>query len=352
MPRMTSIIAHAQVLWACTLALFILSAGLLFLAGWLGLAATSDPDTPGYRQKTNWSLQPLFWPILALLVDQAWRQYMKAWRNLPSREVIYREGALDTDAGSLGPLIARLQDFRPYLVALSVLLGLLLTAVDAGCLWAEYGAFGPPTSTCCERDFTIAFRLRDAFPSIAPSTNGWFVVAAYLLQGALITYGWLALLQLVLHSYSFLRFETLKTVASGQLQMLLNYKDPLREFGLTDVNRAINLTYIFIALGLALPVLSAYWNPEPDLGQWLLRILLPLIVLVPAAIPVAERMSRIVEAGERMRRDPDPTAQEQFAKQSLWPFEKTQIGYVGKIAAAVAAGEYLYLITKNIKDIL
>lgn len=103
---------------------------------------------------------------------------------------------------------------------------------------------------------------------------------------------------------------------------------------------------------MCLPVLSAYWNPEPDLGQWLLRILLPTILLVPAAIPIAERMARIDEAAERMRRDSDPKAQEQYGKQSLWPFEKTQIGYVGKIAAAIALGEYIYLITRNIKDIL
>ena len=252
---------------------------------------------------------------------------------------------------SVTDLVLWLEHVRPFLVALSVLLGLLLTAVDAGCLWAEYGVFGPPRVVCTERDFTIAFRLSE-FSSVSQSMNGWFVVAAYLMQGALITYGWIALLELVVHSYCFWRFEHFRRIEPIGLRILLNYKDPLQEFGLSDVNRAINITYVFIAAGMCLPVLSAYWNPEPDLGQWLLRILLPSILLVPAAIPIAERMARIDEAAERMRRDSDPKAQEQYGKQSLWPFEKTQIGYVGKIAAAIALGEYMYLITKNIKEIL
>ena len=109
---------------------------------------------------------------------------------------------------------------------------------------------------------------------------------------------------------------------------------------------------MFIALGMILPVLSAFWNPEPDFGQWTLRVLVPLIVLMPAGIPIVERVSRVAEDADRMRRDPDPEAREEYAKQRLWPFEQTQIGYVGKIAAGVAAAEYAYLITRNVANLV
>lgn len=349
--RPKEVLRAAPVLVPATSVLCTVSVGMLFLAAHLGLASTSDPDVPGYLQKTNWSLRPLFWPILALLVHHGWRTYVRAWQGLPTREVVFRNGVLETSPDSLTFVVDRLSALRPLALGLAVLLGMGLSAVDAGCLWAEYGVIGAARAACSETDFTIAFRL-DAFAGIDRSANGWFVLAGYVMQGGLASYALFALMQLLLQSSYFLSFEKRPLVAPRGLAIRLNYRDPLREFGLGQVNRAINTTYVFIALGMALPVLSAFWNPAPDFGQWTLRVLLPLIVLFPAGIPIFERVSRVAEAADRMRKDPDPGAPDDYAKQRLWPFDQTQIGYVGKTAAGLAFAEYGYLITRNISDLL
>jgi hypothetical protein len=324
---------------------------LFAVALWSGVARSRSSAAPGFIDKTNWSLQPAFLFILALLIDQSWYQHLRCWQCLPTREVLYAGNRLETNPEALADLVACMRRWRRYAVWLSVFLGVLLTTIDAGCLWHEYGLLGAPRNACSEQDFTIAFRLGQFFPPISKSLNAFVVVTAYALQGLLISYGWLAVSQLILNSFCFLGFERLSYSTKRDLSIRLNYRDKLHEFGLTDVNRAINITYVFVAVGMLLPVLSAYWNPVPDLGQWLLRILLPLILLTPFLAPITDRIRRVNEAAERARADPDPEATNDYNKQLLWPFEHTQIGYVGKIAAGIAIGEYVYLVSRNFKDL-
>lgn len=348
---MKSYFQGAPYLWWTTAFLFTASLALLAISYPLGLAESNTPGVPGYVEKTNWSLQFLFWPILASLIDLSWRLYQKAWKNLHSHGVLWKGNEVISDPTAVLDVVTDLEEWRPYLAGASIAVGLLITALDMGCLWTEYGVFGDSAPACEQRDFTFAFRLT-AFPGVGQYENGLFVLAAYLLQGGLIAYASMAFLQLTTQSFYFLSFES-RSANTNQLEVRLNYQDPLREFGLADVNRAINITYVFIALGMLLPVLSAYWNPEPDFGQWILRTLIPIVLLIPAAIPITERVSRVKEAAKRMRRSsPDPEAEENFDKQRLWPFEGTQIAYIGKAAVTIAAMEYAYLITKNITRLL
>ena len=336
-------------LLASITALFVCgSLALLLISFPFAIAIDNNPTAAGgFFEKVNWSLQPLFWPILALLVHYSWHLYEDAWRELYSHEILWKGDKVCVNKEGIADFLESLNKTRPRLIVISIALGIFLTAIDAGCLWQEYGIFGSPEPSCSEPDFSIAFRL-PIFPDASNSTaNGWFVFAAYLLQGGLIAFAWLAFLQIAVHSYSFLNFEN-RPANIDQLEIRLNYRDKLNEFGLRDVNRAINITYIFIAIGMVLPILSAYNNPQMDLGQWLLRVFLPLILLLPAVVPMAERVKRIKKASERMKHDPDKNAAKDFAKQKLWPFEQTQIGYLGKIAAGIVIIEYGYLVTRNL----
>lgn len=335
---------------AVSVLLFLASVALLVVSYPLGLAE-SEPSGQGYAEKVNWSLQPLFWPVLALFINNSWRWYEEAWWAIPSHGVLWKGNHVCTDTNALTVIVATLRKTRPYLFVPALLLGGLLSALDAGCLWREYGVFGAShPAACIEDDFTVAFRLNEKFPNASISSNGWFVLVAYFLQAGLIGYAWVVNFQLALHSYYFLKFETL-SANPDRLSLRLNYRDPVREFGLSGINRAINITYVFIALCMLLPVLSAYQNLDLDLGQLLLRIFLPLVLLVPIVVPIAERITRVKEAAERMRRDPEPGAQDDFAKQRLWPFEGTHIGLIGKAAALMIAGEYLFLFSRNFKDL-
>ncbi len=115
-----------------------------------------------------------------------------------------------------------------------------------------------------------------------------------------------------------------------------------------------NTMYVLIALGMMLPVLSAasQHSATADLGQLLLRWFLPLILLGPLLVPLADRYFRMREASDRVRKSEDPSDVEEFSKQQLWPFERTQIAYLGKTAAALAVAEYLYVVGRNAADLL
>ncbi len=127
---------------------------------------------------------------------------------------------------------------------------------------------------------------------------------------------------------------------SNKLAIKLNIDDPLRQFGLSDFNRALNCLYIFIALIMIIPCLSHYnqIGDEKDLGQYLLVFLLPLLLTAPLIIPITDRFMREPEAKARAR-----TCDSLFHEQRLWPFDSGNSSYIGKIAAMVVIAEYAYI---------
>ena len=344
---MKNLFFRSPILYSITALIFLSSITLYPISIWLEIAFSTSLDAPGYLQKLNWTLQPLFWPVLVLLVDFSWHLFCDAWRTLPTHNVIYTNNAIKkADETYFNEFIKHLTKKRSY--------GMVLTALDAGCLWKEYEVFGLSSQLCSDKDFHIAYRLSE-FPNmtiIDKFQNGLFTLVTYLYQGAVIAYGFLILSQLLLHSISFLNFENTKFANKNNIAIKLNYTDRLREFGLSDLNRAINITYIFISIAMLLPVLSAYWNPNLDFGQIMLCFLLPCIIILPALIPIIERTNRIKEAAERLKKDENKENHELYSKQRLWPFDKTQLSYLGKFAAIVAVGEYIYIIKHDLKIIL
>ncbi len=196
--------------------------------------------------------------------------------------------------------------------------------------------------------------MQNQFGHVSKTGNGLFVLVAYLLQGGLIALAWFAFLQISLHGLYFATFESRSNIRRKRLVLRLNIRDPLHEFGLSEVNRAINTMYVLVALGMILPVLSAagQQSTSADLGQLLLRWLLPFILLIPLIVPLADRYFRLREAADRVRKSDDRSDAEEFSKQQLWPLEKTQIAYLGKAMAASAAAEYLYVVGRNAADLL
>ncbi len=297
-------------------------------------------------EKLNWSLYPLFFIICGLLIKTSWHLYIEAWNSLPSNNVIYRKNVVERRLDVIKPTVKLINKARVPLIFASVLFGFLLSAIDAWCLWFEYGILRGD-HYCSENDFSIAFKLESYV--VSKFSNGIFVVAVYTLQSCLISMGLIALFQIILHGYFFLFFEKIESNKKSNIEIKLNINDRLGEFGLTEVNRALNTNYIFIAVAMTIPVLSAFSQPEGviDHGQWLLRLLLPLLLLAPLAIPYYDRFFRVKEASDRAKASASENDAEDFKKQSLFPFEGTQLGYLGKTAAAIALAQYIYLFTNT-----
>lgn len=273
---------------------------------------------------------------------------------MPHNKVLYRKESPARDTALLEPFLARFAVYRRYLVVISIAIGLLLTLIDANCLLHEYGMLGP--KICGAPDFAVAFRLPRNFPNFtADHTTALFsfVVAQYMMQVLLIAMAFTILFQLLLHSVAFLAFEQFKIPKQSKLAIRLNAQDQFCEFGLMEVNEAINLTYVFIAVAMAIPVLSVLNKPPGgDIGQTLMAILLPLLLFAPAIIPVFDRIMRRRKAAELVRAANNPKLIKSFREQRLWPFEQTALSYVGKICLAVALLFWLYVVTGEVKNLL
>ena len=346
---MSQLISYKQPTFVITIIFACLAIIADIVAIFIGVAYEDN----GYLAKLNWSLFPIFFIIVGFLIHSSWHLFISAWKSIHDHSVIYSNDGAEATASMLAPLIHKIESKRKYILIISVILGLLITSIDAGCIWGEYGLI-EGMQQCHERDFSVAFAMKDTFPDADITSNGLFNIYVYFLQGALIAAGWIALLQLTIHTYYIFRFEETKEAKNASLTLQLNINDPLQEFGFTEVNRALNIAYINIALVMVIPVLSTA-NQQldyADLGQWLLRILLPLLILLPILITYIDRIGRIKEASNRALKSNNKEDHEDFLKQRLWPFDKTQLAYVGKIAVGVAVVEYIYLINGNVISLI
>lgn len=341
----------SRILKLITIGAFLAAVALIAWAYGLGIHFATAETVDGYFEKLNWLLFPVYFVLLYAGARWSWVYFLRGWKSLADHGVLWREGRPCEDASALAGVIESLRSRRRHLAWLALVLGMGLTAVDAGCLWGEYGLLGKP-ETCKETDFSIAFRLPQDFRAISAQANGAFVLMAYLLQGLVIAGGWLCLFQFWLHCQTFLRFERHAAARSEKLSIRLNVEDPVGEFGLSELNRALNLLYVFVAFGMLIPVLSFHFQPKgvpADIGQWLLRILLPLLFLVPFGLSSTDRWRRSRAVAHFLVEHPDKAAS--YRNQQLWPFERTQVGYIGKMAMAAVVAEYLYVAGNGLADI-
>lgn len=295
-----------------TLVMLLLSLILFGFSFFLGLAIAANSSARGYLQKPNWFLFSLYWPIIAWLVHCTWHPFMEAWRSLPGKKVVKKSNGNTINTTVLDSFFNTLKRQRRWLICVALILGLGLTAWDAGRLWGEYGIV--PVEVFCQEqncedpDFTVAFRLPNAFGDVNKHWNGLFVIFAYLMQGGLIFLALLTLFQVCLHTVSFIRFEKFPEVRKNELEITLNFRDLIYQFGLSEWNRAINYSYWAIAVGLLIPIISHASQEQgkpPDTGQILLQFLLPLLLLAPAALPVAGRFLRLRKVDDMIKTPED-----------------------------------------------
>jgi len=332
-----------------TIALVVVAVGLNLISIPLGLAWGKG----GYLTKVNWSLYPLFFALCGVLAYASWEYYMDAWKGLAANGVVYEDENPVEKFPSLDLFLSSFVRRRRIIVAISFVLGVVITIVDMGCLWSEYGIMSSRTA-CEERDFSVAFNIPSVFPNASVVGTIVFNIFAYSMQASLIMLGFLSLSQISMHGWAFFRFEKLSIIKNKALSIKLNYKDPLREFGVSDINRAINTMYITIAMSMIAPMLSAVEQETAavDFGQLMLRYILPLIILAPLIIPFADRFFRHNEAVKRARAAGSPEELDKLREQKLWPFDGGPIGYAGKVAFLLVFSEYVFLFKMNFLDLL
>lgn len=340
------------------LALGILLNGILIAAAAYMNILVLNQGWKGFFQKPNWLLYPVFWIVLTWLMRRTWHPYMAAWSELRTKGVLhYAADCLDV-LHSRKNLIISDSDFAMALSALrnwrrvglqwAIAAGATLTVIDSLGVWKQFYQGRVDPGICVELDFTIA-----ALPPLrrlGESANIAFDVCLYLMQGVLISLAFCCLLQVCIHLYWFSRIEKLRLKTERPIELTLDPTDGFYEFGLAGWNEAVTKTYLLSALGMLIPLVSFYSQQKGcvDTGQWLMRALVPLLLLSPATGPIWLRFERLAKIRQLIDQcDTSLAAKE--SKQRIWPFDKYKIGLV---LLGVNAVEYCLFIGITASEIV
>lgn len=169
-------------------------------------------------------------------------------------------------------------------------------------------------------------------------------------QYIIIFLGFCSLLQIWFHLYYFARFNNLPISKQLDMKLELDYKSNLHEFGLERWNHALNTIYWVIALSLIVPIISKNSqtkNNVDDIGQMLIRWIVPLLFLSPMIFTIIARQKKVVDIWEKLRSETEENV-DKFHKQILWPLDKNWASKLGIVASFVLLS---YLIGDFLKSI-
>jgi|ERR1700730_7771676 len=310
----------------------------------LGLA-WSKAGARGFFQKPNWFLYPVFLPLMLWLVYITWFEYVEGWKAIREEGVLRTSEYHRVSRKQFVILLQFMRRFRPILFVAACAVGVILTTIDSNSAFSLLSKSSAELADkCLDRDFFIAVVLPNYFPRASWIGTIWFATWCYLMQGALIALGFMCLFQILFHGILFTFFETTSFARKNGISITLRADDPAKEYGLGQWNYAINRGYIFVAVGMAIPLVS-HWSqiggPCPkSTGQRLFASFLWAILGAPTLLPLLARFSRKREVTGMVIKADDKDFSKDVEEQRLWPFDKDNIG---KISLAISFVEYLLI---------
>ena len=104
------------------------------------------------------------------------------------------------------------------------------------------------------------------------------------------------------------------------------------EFGLEYWNQALNNLYWVLTIAIGIPLVSAANQSSDDVGQLMLRLLVPLLFLVPLILTIIVRQQYLPGAWRQVR---SGNQDDLYQKQLLWPLDRNWASKLGIILAFV-----------------
>ena len=399
MKNMEAVLRGRQ-LWIITLILFIVSIIIDACALWW--ADYNEPIVKSlwvvpyktFFEVPAWFPFPIYFAIAALVIWQSWDAFINVWEKLPQTKVIKRRGEEEVSKEILLKLTKEFNNYRFYLIILSILLGILCMWVDSererNTMYNEENFSGQLARACEDPDFLSKWLWNEWTADsthrekknpcslkglegiknptkeqqyhwrkdeilkiindnkttykddrIHPPRAQWVTVLLFHLEDAvLISLGWLIFFQSLAHSYFFCRFEHLKISQTFNLYLELNVKSDLNEFGLERWNHALNNLYWYLSAALMIPILSRGSQRDLsnlDTSQLLLELFIPVIVATPMITTIIVRQMRIPSCWDRLSK-PD---YEKFLEQRLWPLDKNWSSKLGVLLAFLILSLFL-----------
>ncbi len=325
-----SFVLSGRKMWLTMILMAGYSLALTGLSFFIGLAWLEG--TPrGFCEKLNWLLFPLYWPVVFALVAATWDAFIRAWATLGDTNVIMR-GEVTAELGQLQELIDEFVRWRILLIALAAVFAVVINIADS---WSIICNYREPNPACLnDPDFTLAWHFL-AKPELK-MVNGLFVFLAYLGQTVLVFLALLSLLQITFHSVAFGCFRYFRTAKQHGLEIVMNYRSKMNEFGLEHWNYALNNLYWIFSICLLIPLLSKSAQPAGslDAGQLMLRLLVPLLIGMPMVVTVVVRQLHL----RRVWLDLEGAPEEDFHSyhnQKIWPLDRNWSSKLGLVTAFV-----------------
>lgn len=336
------------------------SVALWLFALTAGFQTPPQPSPTDYRPYfsiINWWPYPFFFLALALPLWLTWKPMLVAWRRLAFTGVLKRgrNQADDADADAVERAVGSL---RWIAVAVAAIIALLVNALDAQALFGIYSGqssrLEQAAFACSERTAFVKwlFETGPIWQGIdcsglsetaggglpAPPRQILFVVVAFCQQIAIVFLAALGVCQLLLHTLLFGLFERLSVAHERGLNIALNAKSPLNEFGLEYWNHALNNFY-WAASPAFIPVFFSRTETDAEHylpGQELLGIAVPAALIAPMVATIIVRQLRLPVLWEALERG--NVDAESYRRQALWPLDRNWASKLGIVLSFVLAG--------------
>lgn len=127
-------LSQLKLLKKLTVALVFYSLVMLFWAWDAGVLMDADlkggQEFEGYLGKINWSLSPVWWLFLALLVHLSWTPFVAAWQDLHGKGMLLASDGKPASAQQVNAFCSRLDRYRVGFVPIAFVLSYGITFFD------------------------------------------------------------------------------------------------------------------------------------------------------------------------------------------------------------------------------
>lgn len=374
----------ALVLYSLVILVWAWDAGVLMDAGLRG-----GQEFDGYLGKINWSMSPVWWLFLALLVYLCWSPFVTSWRDLHDKGMLLASDGEPASKQQVDAFCARMNRYRAGLVPVAFVLSCGITFFDTELLRNIYDTcnngdinfeelFAEPASEpvstearggeagdqLCpasemalkgelEIDFSIAYLVKNQISEqstiirIEKEENDWFNRAAYLQQIAIGAFAAVAFLQLALLCNLFWRLESAAWLNPDGLKLVLDPFSNLYEYGLESWNHALNNVYWVFSLVLLVPLASRHSQSGEalDFGQMVLQLAVPGMIAMPMLATIIARQQRQRDLWPRILAEEDSDRVALYHRQLLWPLDRNWASKLGIVISFVLLS---YLLGRNL----
>ncbi|NLS12151.1 hypothetical protein HGP28_04485 [Vibrio sp. SM6] len=326
---------------------------------------SEKPFYKAYFDKPNWYLYPIFYLIIGFVVKSTWARFQNAWRQGAEngKTIIINSQGEKADKDAIRSITDKLNELRQLLIPIALIFSLIWSYFDGyetRQIYFEHDFPAQLASAEKDPDFTVKWIFshsdKDRAEHLpAPTSQLIFYIMLEVEQFFLIGLGFLVLFQVLLQIFVFSFLDKLK-IFSDTFSIELRYNSGARDFGLGEWNRAIDLFYWIISLGLIITLFVKYSQPPEaadvgiEMGKWALAAL----ILLPFLATIAGR-SRFVHQLDKMLEVKDcHEAWELRHNQSPWPLEPQRMQKVGFLLAlalySLFAGQDISTFIKDIVE--